>query len=255
MRRQHFAWTFLVLALILTIYGVYSIIYSVSHNVEVPILAIVFLIIGGVLLLIYGVLVVITMFQKRNKRAFVKMSNERRVEIKPVEEESTFEEEEVIQPEIEKKNEKSNKKEEADEESTYVPASDVTYVRDKVSYRSSSGGSGYVSKVGSGPILRIEGNEIFDMRTTTYYTIDGNMVCRNGYGPLFEINGNTIRRAYGAYLYEISGGNVNKVYGGYFASFTGSHLKIYDGSVIYEISTSLSLRQQLAIVALLFEAY
>ena len=117
------------------------------------------------------------------------------------------------------------------------------------------GGSGYIKRVGYGPVLRVEGAQILDMRNNTYYMIEGNYVKRNGYGPVYEIRGSSLKHAYGGFLYEISGDNVNKVYGGYFASFNGNYLQKYDLSEKYEVPDSLSIKQKLAIVALLFGEY
>ena len=109
-----------------------------------------------------------------------------------------------------------------------------------------------MKKVGYGPVLRVTGSEILDMRTNTYYRIEGNRVNQCGYGPMFEISGSRIRAAFGGYLFEISGDNVSRTFGGYYASFSGAFLKTHDLSEQYEISGSLSLRQRLVVVALLF---
>ena len=42
--------------------------------------------------------------------------------------------------------------------------------------REFDGGSGYVKKIGEGPILRISNKEILDMRSNTYYRIEDNYV-------------------------------------------------------------------------------
>ncbi|MBO4541521.1 MAG: hypothetical protein J5736_06060 [Bacilli bacterium] len=117
------------------------------------------------------------------------------------------------------------------------------------------GGSAYINKVGYGPVLRVEEEEILDMRSNAYYRIEGKQVKRLGSGPVYEISGNRIRLAFGGYLYEISGETVNKVFGGYFASFSGGYLQTFDLKEKYEISGSLSLQQKLAVVALLFGTY
>lgn len=108
-------------------------------------------------------------------------------------------------------------------------------------------------KVGYGPVLRVEEDEILDMRSNTYYRTDGNIVKRSSSGPVYEISGNRIRSAFGSYLFEISGGSVYKTFGGFYASISGGYLQTYDLSEKYEISGSLSIKQQLAVVALLFE--
>ena len=141
---------------------------------------------------------------------------------------------------------------------------DVKYVSTKRDYSKpktnrssydSDRGSAYISKVGEGLILRVEGNRIRDMRNNTYYRIQGNIVHQEGSGPVFEISGNRIRLAFGNYLYELSGGNLNKVYGGYFASVDGGRITKHDLSEIYEISGSLDSTQKLVVAALIFGAY
>ena len=113
----------------------------------------------------------------------------------------------------------------------------------------------YIKKVGYGPILRVSEEQILDMRSNTYYTIDGNIVKQNGYGPVYEIRGNMIKKAFGSYLYEISGSNVSKVYGGYYASFSGHYLQLNDLSEKYEFTDSLSLKQNLVVIAIIFGDY
>ena len=113
----------------------------------------------------------------------------------------------------------------------------------------------YVKQVGYGPLLRVEGERIIDMRTNTYYRLENNMVMQEGYGPVFEIRGNQIKDAFGGYLYEISGSNINKVFGGFYASISGNYITLYDLSIKYEMTDSLSKRQLLAVAALLFGKY
>lgn len=125
-------------------------------------------------------------------------------------------------------------------------------------YRSSSSYSYstvYVKQVGYGPALRVEGDRIIDMRTNTYYRLENNVVMQDGYGPVFEIRGNQIRDVFGGYLYEISSSNINKTFGGFYASISGNYITLYDSSIKYEMTDSLSKRQMLAIVALLFGKY
>ena len=131
---------------------------------------------------------------------------------------------------------------------------DVTY--EKVRTTSSfSSGSVYISRVGYGPVLRVSGAEILDMRNNAYYHIEGNVVKKDGSGPVFEISGNRIKAAFGSYLYEISGNNVNKIFGGFYASINNSSIQTHDLSERHEISGSLNLYQKLTVIALLFGAY
>ncbi len=230
-----------MVAIVLSIYGGYSLIYNLSHQKNISILGLVFFIVGTVMLVVFLILYIISFFQKKKNKVVEQM-----VEPK-VEEEPQIEE--IKEPEpVEKEDE------EPEPETISVPRRDVKYepVRNK---RSFSGGSAYIKKVGYGPVLRVEEEEILDMCTNTYYRIEGNIVKRSGSGPVFEISGNRIRDAFGSYLFEISGGNVNKIYGGYYASISGSSIQIYDLSERYEISGYLNLKQQLAVVAILFGVY
>lgn len=239
MRRQYFAWTYLVLAIVLTAYSGYSIIYNINHQKDVPVLGIVFLTIGGAMLVLFLILFIISAFQKK-KTPVMDVTNEpEKVEEKV---------EEVV---VEKKEEEEPALEEKPLPKTYQK--DVTYQSNRTISRS-YGGSAYIKKVGYGPVLRVEEDEILDMRSNTYYRIDGNIVKRSGSGPVYEISGNRIRSAFGSYLFEISGGSVYKTFGGFYASISGGYLQTYDLAEKYEISGSLSIKQQLAVVALLFEA-
>lgn len=241
MRRRYFYWTYLVTALVLTIYGGYSFFYNYFKGKSIPLLGIIFFISGLVLLFLYLILFIISVIQKRNHKEEEKVTtdDEYKIDI----EEST-EEEEVEEEEL--KPVKNN---------TY--RSDTTYERTS-NYRSSGSRSYetiYIRKTGYGLVLRVTGPQILDMRTNIYYTIEGNIVNQNGSGPVFEISGNRIRSTFGSYLYEISGNNVNKTLGGFYASFSGNYLQIHDLSEKYEIDGDLSIKQKLAIVALLFGTY
>ena len=240
MRRQYFAWSYLVLALILTIYGGYSAIYSLTHQKDIPTLGIVFLIIGGTMLVLFLVLLAISLFQKKKAPVMVEAKEPEIIEEKV--EEPVVEEKEEIEPIPVK------------EESLKRYQKDVTYQSNQSVSRSYLG-SAYIKQVGYGPVLRVEEDEILDMRSNTYYRLEGNYVKRSGSGPVFEISGSKIKHAYGSYLYEISGGSVYKTFGGYYASISGGYLQAHDLQEKYEISGSLSLKQQLAVVAILFGSY
>ena len=241
MRRRYFAWTWLTLALVLTIYGGYSLIYSSATGKNVSVLGLAFFIAGVLLLIFYLVLFLIS-FCKKNKSP----PQSEEVVIEEIKVDAPIEEpKEEVKPVIEEKLAPRVKS---------TPKSDVTYVNNRPT-RSFSGGSGYVKRVGFGPVLRIEEEEILDMRSNTYYRIEGNMVKRLGNGPAYEISGNRIRLAFGGYLYEISGSNVNKTYGGFYASMSGGILQTHDLEEKYEIPSDLNLKQKLAVVALLFGAY
>lgn len=232
MRRQYFYWAYLVTALVISVYGGYIVFYNLNNKKDVPVLGLVFFIAGIVLLLIYLILFIISFIQKKNRPI-----NNEVVEVK--------EKEEEIKPEI---------KEEPKPRVASSPRRDIEY-RSMRKISRPVGGSAYIKRVGYGPVLRVEEEEILDMRTNTYYRIEGNMVKRSGSGPVFEISGNSIRAAFGSYLYEISGGNVNKVFGGLYASISGNYLTVFDLSEKYEITDSLNRKQLLVVVALLFGAY
>lgn len=240
MRRQFFAWTWLVLSLVLTIYGAYSLIYNSVHGKEAPLLAVIFVIAGGILLVLFLILNIVSYFQNKKK---VVTSNDVKVEEKV---------EEAVQEVTTEDKPVSEKKPETPRNSS---RGEVTYTRSRSSTRDFDGGSGYVKLVGYGPVLRVNDAEILDMRSNTYYRIEGNLVKQSGCGPVYEISGNKIKLAFGGYLYEISGGNVNKIYGGFYASMSGGYLQTHDLKEKYEIPTDLNLKQKLAIVALLFGTY
>ena len=239
MRRITFRWTYLVLAIVLIGYGTFSLIYNHTHNKEMSILALVFCILGAVMLVFYFVLFVID-FSRRKRPVVIK--EEPKIE-EPIEE---------IKEEI---------KVEAPKEENKPVTTSYSTKKKKVTYNKSRYDSDddsysyYINKVGYGPVLRVTGREILDMRSNTYYRIEGNMVNQAGSGPVFEISGNRIRSAFGGYLYEISGDSVNKIYGGYFASFTGNYLTTFDLREKYEVPSLLNLKQQLAVVVLLFGSY
>ena len=230
-------------------YGVFSIVYSLDHEKDIPVLAIVFTAIGATMLVAFAILYLINVLQKRKRR-----NNNPTTEVE--------EEIEEFEPEVEEETqiEENIKEAEPIEEPQELASNEdndfeeVTY--EKVRTTSSfSGGSVYIKRVGYGPVLRVSGAEILDMRNNSYYHIEGNMVKKDGSGPVFEINGNRIKAAFGSYLYEISGNNVNKIYGGFYASINDSSIQIHDLSERYEISGSLNLSQKLAVIALLFGAY
>ena len=240
MRRQKFWWTFLVGGIVCFVYGGFTLIYHLNRGNGLKIHALILFILGALALVTFLVLYVLTTIEQKKKE---KIKAEEKVE--------------VAEPVIEeKKVEPAPKKEEVP---IVKPApkkdNDVTYVRSRVSYSRYDGGTSYVKLVGSGPILRVDGNRILDMRNNTYYRIEGNIVKEEGSGPVFEISGNRIRSAFGGYLYEISGSNINKVYGGYYASISGGYITTYDLKEKYEITDSLNKNQLLTISALLFGGY
>ena len=242
MRRQRFVWAFLALAIVLTAYGSFSFIQNLNQGKGVFVPGLTLLIIGGVMLLLCLVFYLLSRRGKTKEEAFVP--------------EPEKEEKPVVREEEKKESEPKGRPSETPcPAEKMAPASfDSSYIRKpSISrYDRDDSENAYVKKIGYGPVLRVTGSEILDMRTNTYYRIEGSVVNQSGYGPMFEISGNRIRAAFGGYLFEISGDNVSKTFGGYFATFNGGFLQTNDLSERFEITGPLSLRQRLAVVALLF---
>ena len=256
MRRQYFVRLHLVLASVLTMYGGFSVVSNFARGKEIPLLGIIFLITGLALFALFFVLFIISYFQKKQKQSVPEAVEEEPQEVLPeVKNESIAEE--LIQEEepAETKSEEEIISSNSDDEDEEYDYSDEVVYDSVQGYRSYGGDTIYVKKVGHGPILRVSGDQILDMRNNIYYTIEGNIVNKNGYGPVYEINGNRIRLAFGSYLFEISGSNINKTFGGYYASISGNYIQTHDLSEKYECSDSLTKRQLLAVVALLFGSY
>lgn len=236
MRKIYLVWSIAVFGIFGTIYGAYLLIYHLNHGNGVNVLALLLLILDLFSLgLFLGLYIASYIAQKKKKN-----------EVPPAEEkpaEETKEEVKIVA--------KPLLKQEIKQEG-YVQKETRTYESSSPRYSYSTV---YVKQVGYGPILRIEGNRIIDMRSNTYYRLENNMLTQEGYGPVFEIRGNQIKNAFGGYLYEISGSNINKTFGGFYASISGNYITLYDLSVKYEMTDSLSRSQLLAAVALLFGKY
>ena len=249
MRRQHFAWTYLVLATVLTVYGGYTLIYHFRRNDKLSVWSLIFLIVGSIMLLIFLVLFLITMVNKKKQKPVPEVAPQ--PEPEPVPEPT---------PEPEPVEEASEEPEEDSDDDQVPPEpypnnNGVTYERGSYSIYDSDDSDVYVKKVGYGPVLRVTGSRILDMRTNTYYRIQGNYVNQDGSGQVYEISGDRIRAAFGGYLYEISGRNINKTYGGFYASVSGNYITLYDSSEKYETTGSLNKKQLLVVAALLFGTY
>ena len=253
MRKQHFAWTFLVCALVATIYGGYSVISHLSSGTKLSVWGLVLFIAGLVMLVIFSSLLIVD----RIKKSKAPKQEQEVVEQKQEEPAPTVEE-----PKKDSAQDVPDTREEkpapVEKERSARVQRDYEYVsasRPSRSRYDSDGGTAYVKKVGYGPVLRVSGNRFLDMRSNTYYHIQGHVIYQDGSGPVFEIYGRQIKSAFGGYLYEISGSNINKVYGGYFASISGNYITVYDLSDKYEVTSSLSLEQYLVVAALLFGRY
>ena len=246
MRRQYFRYLYLVGSLVFTIYGFYSIFYSIAKDKDIPVLAIIFATLGSALLVLFLVFCIID---------YVRAHKTVETYVPEVEKEDLKQDENIEKTIGTQLNEtKVLEKPSSDikKERVYVN-NDERPTRTKIIYHSYD--TVYVKQIGYGPVLRIEGNRILDMRTNTYYSFNGNVLNRDGSGPVFEISGNRIRKSFGSYLFELSGNNINKVFGGYYASFSGSYLQTYDLSYKYEITGAISNMNKLVIAALLFGEY
>ena len=242
MRRQRFWWTYLVGCIVCIVYGGWTLIYHFRKGNGLSIHALILLIIGGVCLVFFLILCLIDFIRKPKKKELDEQ------EEKPIEE--TIEE---------PKEQQVEEPEKVDDSPQVIRSSndDVEYVSSKSSsYRPTSRNRSetiYVKKVGYGPVLRFEGEQILDMRNNIYYRFQGNYVYLDGGGVAYEISGNRIRSAFGSYSYEVSGSNINKVFGGFFASISGNYITKFDSSEKYESTGNLNTKQLLVVAALLFE--
>ncbi len=238
-RRQYLDWVIMVIGIIGTAYGAYLLVwhYNLKNVLFVP--ALVMLIIG-----IIALAFIIALETSKYLAHKKKQDNAIPTQVEEVKEEETKAEEKVEEPVKEEPKPKVERK-----QSEYVERSS------HASYSYSVPSSIYVKLVGYGPLLRVEGNRIQDMRDNSYYRIENNIVNQEGYGPRFEIRDNQIRDVFGGYLYEISGSNINKAYGGFYASISGNYITLYDSSKKYETTEQLSKKQVLTVAALLFGKY
>ena len=237
MRKQYLVWSIAVFGIFGTVYGAYLLAYHFNHGNGMNVGAAVLLSSGLLFLVTFLVLYTISYFQKKKAK-----------ETAPIEAEVI--EDKVVEPIVEEKK-PSIKTTPSMKQEEYVSRSETT----RSSYSSYDYSTVYVKQVGYGPLLRVEGNRILDMRNNVYYRIEDNMVKQEGSGPVFEIRGNQIKNAFGGFLYELSGSNINKVYGGFYASISGNYITLFDLSVKYELTGQLSKKQTLAVVALLFGKY
>ncbi len=237
MRRQYLVWSIIVFGVVGTIYGATSLIHHFNHGDGLFIPALILLVFGASALMLFLVLYIVS---------YINMNKKKKEPTPIVEEKEAEPIKETAKPEPSPRQESEQERREKEEFVQKIQ-------RPSISSSSYSVSTTYVKQVGYGPLLRVEGNRIFDMRSNTYYRIENNMVMQEGYGPIFEIRGNQIKNAYGGYLYEISGDNINKTFGGFYASISGNYITIYDLSMKYEMTDQLSKPQLLAVVALLFD--
>ncbi len=249
--KRHIDWLLAVFGIFGTAYGGYLVLWHYGHGNGIHFLGMLLLVLGGISLLLFLLLMVPRALGRwrRGKKAVTEESAAEEAEEAPTE---SVEEK---APEVEEGAAEEEAEETPLEEMPQPGGEDWDCVSDGSgsSYQDSYAPTVYVRLLGHGPILRIEGARILDMRDGTYYRIEGDTVYQEGYGPRFEIRGSSIKDAYGGGLYELSGSFINKVYGGAYASMDGNWITLLDGSRKYEISDSLSRKLVLALAALLFE--
>ena len=238
MRRQYFSYFVGVFGIVATIYGGYLLIYHLNHGNGFKVAPLIFLI-AGLLALGFFIAAIISKYLADKKR-----KEEAQKEVILQAKQVSTEEKKVAAPAVE---EKPIVKEEMKPRSVKKE-----YAERSASYSYNAPSTIYVKLVGYGPVLRIEGSRILDLRDNTYYQIEGNFVNRLGQGLCYEIRGSQIKDAFGGYLYEISGSNINKIFGGFYASISGNYITTYDLSKKYETTDSLSKKQILVLAALLF---
>ncbi len=232
-RKQYIGWLAAVVGIFGTVYGAYLLYWHHSHGNGLNIPALIWLIVGIVCLIFAIVLFTVRYIaSKKRKETTPSPSKEGK------EEEDRREESQIRGSQFEEFQE---------EEVEFIRVPTRSY------YDSYDAPTVYVKLIGEGPLLRIEGPRIHDMRDNAYYRIEGGKVNQEGYGPRFEIMGDRIRDAFGGYLYEISGDNINKVFSGFYASISGNYITVFDLSRKYEMTGSLSRKQILVVAALLFD--
>ena len=256
MRKYRLPWSIAAFGFVAVAYGTYSLVSHLKSDEEMFLPGLLMLIAGAIALLTLLVLILIDAFKRiRNKDLIETPINEDSYEeaIKVEEEEEKHISENPINiDEEEIENEEIDNVEEYDEEEEeeFTPSYTRSYSSSSYSYSTI-----YVKEIGYGPVLRIDGSRILDMRNNVYYHVENNIVIQDGYGPTFEIRGNQIKDVYGSYLFEISENNINKVFGGFYASISGNYITLFDSSRKYETTESLSRNQILIIAALLFGRY
>ena len=249
MRRQSIAWTYLVISVLLILYGGYFVISGNKYGGNIYVSAIIALSIGSIMMLIFLILSTIDRINNKKDEKNKKVQEENKI----VEEEFTIENE-VETPKEKVIEEKKSEPEEIKVVESPKPSS-PSYSRSIKKENMSRPYYGYISELGVGPIIDINGFRIRDMRSNTYYRLESNCVYSDYGGLVYVIEGNVIRSVGRGYLYEISGGDVYKVYGGYFASFSGNHISLYDNSKIYEYGGGMSIELKLVITVILFGEY
>lgn len=238
MRRQYFEWTYLVLAIVLTAYGGFTLMYHFNHDNRLSILSLVFLIAGSIMLLFYICLRLVDVYRKKKHPVAINQPKE-----------------EITDESVKEMPKQEENKKDPYQKDTKLRYESPNYSTNNQSRYDKDDVSATIRKTGFGLVLDINGNRIKDMRTNAYYRVEGGYVKQEGSGPLYRIEGNRVGNAYGSFLYEINGDNINKTLGGYYASISGNVIQLFDLSERYEINGSLNLNMKLAVIALLFGTY
>lgn len=241
MRRHYFVWAIGVFGIIAAVYGGYNVVFHYSHGNGLSVASLVLLILGIIALVFFLVLYI---FGGNGRRKSQPSQNEAEEEYREEVRTAPKEERKPTPPPAPSPEPSSQPRDDTE----YAPRRE----RSSYSYSSYSHSTIYVRQVGYGPVLRIEGGRILDMRRGTYYRIEGNNVTQDGCGIRYEIRGNQIRDVFGSYLYELNGNSINKIFGGFYASISGNYITLYDSSQKYETTESLSQKQMLVVAALLF---
>lgn len=254
MRKYCLPWSIATFGFVTVAYGTYSLVSHLKNDEEIFLPGLLMLIAGALALLTLLVLILMDAFKRiRNKELIeTPIKEDSYEEAIKVEEEKHISENPINIDEQEKEDEEINSADEDDEEEEeeFTPSYTRSYSSSSYSYSTI-----YVKEIGYGPVLRIDGSRILDMRNNVYYHVENNIVIQDGYGLAFEIRGNQIKDVYGSYLFEISGNNINKVFGGFYASVSGNYITLFDSSRKFETTESLSRNQILIIAALLFGRY
>ena len=150
MRRINFWWTYLVGCIVCIAYGGGTLIYHFSKGNGLSVHALILLIIGGVCLVIFLVLYIVSLIQKKTQAS---------------------EQQEPAPEIVEDVNNEEPVEEEPQEVSSQSDDVDYAHIEHinptNISHRPSSSNGGrtiYVKKVGYGPVLRFEGDRILSLQ-------------------------------------------------------------------------------------------
>lgn len=163
MRKYYLSWSILVIGIIGAAYGSHLLFYHVSKGEG--------LFVPGLILLLFGIVFLIPSiaaniyYVVKHRKQFTASIDEKQKELKG-EEEKAEEPTPVIKPKEEKVEMVQHRRE---ERPTYTPRREI----EKEAPSRPTYSTSYVKKVGYGPVLRVCGPQIVDMRNNTYYRIEG----------------------------------------------------------------------------------